>query len=116
MYLFIFEIRSKGYFLSGQTNTNGGPFFGQLRIGPINLEEESTYEISCWAYMYCSTVNGCNTARDSITVVLDQNDPNNLLSIDLDYSNIGLLRVWEKKILRFNASRSILNVCGRFLI
>ena len=96
-----------------ETNTNGDIFFGQLRIGPVGLDGSGTYEISFWVYMFCNQ-NDCNSARDSIKIILNQDDPVNLVSLVYNYTNIGQQRVWQKKTYRFNSTISVLDVKNHF--
>lgn len=80
----------------------------------IDLEEPGNYELRFYAYLYCN--NDCQTAGDSIKIILSEisneigQNREVTKSMTIDYDNIGEKRVWHQKFIRFTTENSKIEV------
>jgi hypothetical protein len=73
------------------------------------METTGAFELIFYALMFCDEQEACNTAGDSIKIIINQNTP---LSSEtkIDYDNIGIQRAWRKMSFYFANNQTTLDV------
>ena len=96
----------KGRFLASRPNSVGNAFEAEWKSNEIPLFRNLNYELSFYVLLYCQSNSSvaCINAGDYLRVTLKSKDDNSeIFSEEYNYNNIGLYRIWVKKLFVFES-------------